>query len=202
MFPSSTETGMVSEIAKIEPTSFFSGDTVKWRREDLTVDYPASAGWSLKYYFRGPAQPATITADVDGDAFEVTLPASVTQNWNASDLYTDVYWWVAKVENGSEVYTVSNGEILVKKNLADAQQSFDGRGHVKRTLDSLEATIERLSAQDLASYTMAGRSAIRQDLNRLMDMRDKYKAIYISELNEQRADRGEAPRNLLLARLP
>lgn len=167
-----------------EPVEFYAGDTVKWRRDDLS-DYPASAGWLLKYHFRGPSQPATVTAVADGNAFTVLVAASVTKDWNEG-----IYWWAAKVSKAGEEYTVSESQVLVKLNYADPKSTYDGRSHAKITLDNLEATIQRLSAQDLSQYSIAQRTAVRQRLEELVKIRAQYKAEYNAEQAEVTGRKG------------
>lgn len=184
---------MTQAIPTKEPTEIFSGDTVAWRREDLTADYPATS-WALKYYFRGPCQ-ATVTATADGANFAITVTAATTAAWNEG-----IYWWAAQVSKGSEAYTVTTGQLYVKKNFAAADVDFDGRSHVKKTLDNLEATIERLSAEDLTQYSIAQRQAVRHRLLELGQMRDSYAAQYAAEIAKAKSDQGLSPGRKILAR--
>ena len=180
---------MTPTIPTKEPTEVFSGDTVAWRREDLSADYPATS-WVLKYYFRGPSQPTTIQASADGAKFAITITAATTATWNEG-----TYWWAAVVTKAAEAYTVATGTCFVKKNFATADALYDGRTHVKRTLDQLEGTIERLAAQDLASYTIAQRAAVRQRLEELVKLRDLYAAKYKAEQDQEAVAAGATRSN-------
>jgi hypothetical protein len=174
-------------IPTTEPTEFYSGDTVQWRREDLSADYSAADGWALKYYFRGPCQPTTITATADGVNFAITLTAATTATWNEEGMY----WWGAQVSKAAEVHTVGTGQCFVKKNFALADAEFDGRSHVKITLDNLEGTIQRLAAEDLTQYGIATRTAVRQRLTELVQLRDQYASKYNAEQDALLAAAGQ-----------
>ena len=176
----------MAEIPTIEPTQFRAGDTVKWIKS--LADYPASAGWTLKYRLINSAAKYDITASASGDDHSVTVAAS------ASALYTaGSYQWQAYVEKGSERYTVGTGTIDVLVNLAGLSAAYDTRSHVKKTLDAIEAAIEAID-KGVLSYTISvggsSRTFTKRNFDELIKLRSLYKSEYTQELAAERVAKG------------
>ncbi len=180
-------------IPEIEPTIIIAGDTVKWKRIDLSADYPAST-WTLKYILRGPSVQ-NITAAADGDNYSITITAAATTVWTAGN-----YWWEAYVSKGSERYRVDSGTLKVQTNLEGVAGIYDGRSHVKRVLDAIEATIEGTATKEQASMTIAGRTIQRRTVQELLVLRDRYKAEYIAEQRAEKIKNGLATGGKILTR--
>jgi hypothetical protein len=153
-----------------EPAFFTAGETVTW--EKCFDDYSPRDGWRLQYFLNGGAGKIELKAKTKDDYFEVKLGSNQTARFAPR-----VYWWQASVHKGSKSYIVGEGSIEVKPNLA-LIDSFDGRPHVKRVLDSLEATILGKASRDQLSYSIAGRSLSRLSPSELLEWRDVYKAEY------------------------
>src|SRR3990172_1131302 len=181
------------DIQETEPTEIIAGDTVKWKRTDLSADYPASA-WTLKYVLRGPSVQ-NITATADGDNFSVIITAAATVVWASGN-----YWWTAYVSKASERYQVDSGTIKVLTNLEGVTGIYDGRSHVKRVLDAIEATIEGTATKEQASMTIAGRTIQRRTVQDLLVLRDRYKAEYIAEQRAEKIKNGLATGGKILTR--
>lgn len=125
-----------------EPTTIYSGDTLTWRREDLTANYPASAGWLLKYKLASSAAAIGIDAVADGDAFFISVPAATTATWAAG-----TYTWVGYVVKGAERFTISQGTITVKPNVASATAGLDLRSSARKALDAVNASLATYGAK-------------------------------------------------------
>ena len=137
----------MADTPTIEPAEIVAGDTLSWRREDLTADYPACS-WTLTYVLAGP-QKHTISASADPDfpeAFLVSVPAADTANYQAGN-----YWWAAYVSKDAERYQIATGQITVKENLSAASAGYDGRSHARKVLDALEAVLEGKATRDTLS---------------------------------------------------
>jgi len=181
------------DIPTTEPAEIIAGDTLKWKREDLSADYPASS-WTLTYELRGPQQ-ITITATADGDDFSVSVGTSTTAGWTAGD-----YWWAAYVSDGTDRYRVDGGTLTIKPDLATTGAVYDGRSHAKKVLDAIEAVIEGRASKDQMSYTIAGRSLARTPIADLLRLRDSYKAEYKAEQKAEKIDRGVKTGDKILTR--
>jgi len=163
---------MTASVPNIEPSEIRVGDTVKWRREDLSTDYPAST-WTLKYQAKNPAFGFTITAAAEGDAFAVTVDAADSAAWQAGR-----YQWVAWVESGAEKYTLAAGAWTLLPDLRanDAASPYDARPHAQIVLDNIEAVIARKATSDQMSFQIAGRALSRTPWDDLLKLRNVYRA--------------------------
>ena len=94
----------------------------------------AQNSWPLKYAFRGSAGTIDITSSADGDEHLVSVAPTASAAYSAG-IY-DVMGWA---EKGSDRYTVFTSRIEVLVDLEAAGSSYDGRTHVKKTLDAIEA---------------------------------------------------------------
>ena len=166
-----------------EPSDIIAGDRIAWKRSDLDSDYPI-ASYSLKYSARLENAGSTeieITATESGSDYIVEVGQSTTAAYTAG-----VYHWQAYIirTSDSERITVDSGTWEVKANRDAA--TTDPRNHVKKVLDSIEATIEGRASKDQESYSIAGRSLGRTPIADLILLRDKYRTEYV---REQRAER-------------
>lgn len=137
-----------------------AGDTL-----DFTVsvpDYPASAGWTLKYNlvprFTTPVQlPILLTAttNANGADYDVQSGPAVTALW-APGLYA---WsrWVQK--SGARQTLDESGELDVQPDPATQVQGYDGRTQAAKAVDDLKvamATFQSTSGR-VKSYTIGSR---------------------------------------------
>lgn len=137
----------------MEPTSLTAGDTVQWTRS--LSDYPASAGWVLKYRLINAAGKIDITAGASGADHLVNVAAATTAAWAAG-----TYAWHGYVEKGAERYTIGTGSIVIRPNLAAEAAGFETRSTAKQILDELEAAYKdyATNGQGLVQrYTIGGR---------------------------------------------
>lgn len=169
-------------ISAREPFEFIAGDTVKWRREDLTADYPADDGWTLAYRIVGKDDGLTaIEATADGAAFAVTISAAETAH-----LAAGVYQLAGRVAKDGDQYTVYQGTLRVRQNVAGLESGNDTRSHARKVLDAIEAVIEKRATKDQESYTIEGRTLARTPIEALMRLRQAYRA---EVKREERAER-------------
>lgn len=159
----------------IEPERIRSGDTIRWRREDL-LSYPASL-WTLTYILLMTGRQIVITASADGNNFVVNVPAATSASYIAG-----TYSWTAAVSNGAERYTVSTGKMEVLPNPATQTAGLDTRSHAKKVLDALEALLEGKATRDAQSITIAGQSITKMNPEELLRWRNFYRVEYNAEL--------------------
>ncbi len=167
-----------------EPTEIRAGDTIKWRRSDLTGDYPASDGWALEYYFVNSAGQITITAATySTDEFLVTLTAAITAAYT-----TGIYKWISKAVKGTEKYTDRQGTIEILADLEAATTGLETRSDTKIALDNVETIIKAVKKH--SSYSLSGRTYVLKDIPDLLELRKKLTAEYKAELDKENRDRG------------
>ena len=170
---------MTVETPTNEPRRHRAGLTWEWERE--FTDYPAST-WTLKYWFKKTGSSGanfSITATADGAKHAVSVAASTTSGYTAGD-----YTWVAIVTAGSEAFEVDAGTLELLPRY-DAASNLDDRSHAVKTLEAIEAVIERRATLDQQSYQIGGRSLARMEIKDLLAFRDKYRAeVYAEQLAE------------------
>jgi hypothetical protein len=180
---------MAADIPSTEPTSARAGDTWKWTRS--LADYPASAGWTLKYRFKNASAGFEIVASASGDDHAVTVAAATTAAYGAGD-----YSWIAWVEGGSsEKYSVDAGTLSV---LADYRSgavgvALDDRSHARKVLAAIEAVIERRATKDQEEYSLEGRSLKRTPVAELLKLRQRYRAEVDAEDAAAKLAAGQLP---------
>jgi len=147
---------MALELANL-PDQFAAGTTVRYRRR--LVDFPASAGWTLRLHLAG-ASVLTVTAAADGDDFLVTIEASDT----SIDFVAGHHKWVERVANaGGEVYEVGRGTVTVLPNLAEATEGSE-QEWIERAIAMLRAHIEGRLPAGMESYQIAGRVVAKMSI--------------------------------------
>ena len=186
---------MTAAIATTEPSTIRAGDTLAWRREDLTADYPASAGWVLAYKLVNAAGAIAITASASGDAFAVSVAAATTAGYTAG-----TYTWVATVTKAAERYTVDTGTVEVLANLA-AASTADTRSAARKALDDADAALAAYGSKAyLAEIEVSGRRQKFQTPGEFMAWRSRLQAEVAREVNAERLANGLASKNKLLVR--
>lgn len=186
-----------TEIATKEPKFFFKGDTVIWKRTDISTDYPNdSYTMSWKAILESNANTSfTATVTTDGSAYKFTLDNSATASYTEG-----VYHWVLKVtqDSDSETAIIDTGDIEVKYDAFN--HAGDTRSHAKIMLDKIESILQDKADSDVSSYSIGNRSLSKMSPDELLQWRDYYKAEYNRELRKERIDRGEGTGNTVKVR--
>ena len=179
------------DIPTNEPLKLRAGDTWKWRREDLTTDYPAPT-WTLKYFFKKIDAAFNITATADGTRFSITVARATTAAYSPG-----AYTWQAIVESATERFLIESGKLDVLRDFEPAG-NFDGRSHAKKTLDAIEAVLESRASKDQEEYQIAGRMLKRTPVADLLKLRDRYRQEYAAELRKEAVLDGRGQSNRIL----
>lgn len=162
-----------------------AGDTLDFTTS--VPDYPASAGWTLKYRLapRSAGTAIDLTAAANGDDFDVTATSTTTASWA-----TGWYTWTAFVEKAGERYTVGRGQLEIRAASSTLAAATDGRGHARKVLDAIEAVLENRATLDQESYAINGRSLKRMPIEELLKLRQVYRAEVLGEEAAERLDAG------------
>lgn len=189
---------MSTLVATTEPDAVRAGDTIKWRREDLSGDYPATT-WTLKYRFRHPTNSGfEVIAAADGVDHAVTVAAATSSAWTAGR-----YQWAAWVESGSEKYTIGQGVMEVEPDYrtANAAGVLDDRSHARIVLEAIQAVLEGRATKDQEEYSIGDRQLKRTPIADLLVLRDRYRAEAAAEDVAQKIDSNMGGARRLLVRL-
>lgn len=152
---------------------------------DIRATLPAypPPDWTLRLLLRGPT-PLDLQAEPDGVQHKISVPGSQTTLWPAG-----TYWYTARISDGFTVYDLKSGAILVRDDPDNISGLFDGRGHVIKVLEAVEAVIEGRATIDQSKYKINNRELERTPIPDLLRLRDTYRA----ELKRARlAERGQS----------
>ncbi|EPF1455240.1 hypothetical protein AVM47_033635 [Pseudomonas aeruginosa] len=159
----------------MEPTQLHAGDSVAWERD--VPEYPASAGWSLRYVLSGPDRHV-IEAQA-GAPYRVEIAAETTASWAPG-----LYRWVALAIKAGQRLTLDSGTLEIGANLETAEPS-DARSHAQRMLALIEAALEKRIPKDQQSYEIDGMRLDRIPIERLDALRSKYRRELQREKNRR-----------------
>ena len=80
---------------------------------------------------------------------------------------------------------LESGQIKIKPDLATLDAGHDGRDHLQRTRDAIEAVLEKRATLDQERYKINNRELVRTPISELLTLRDRYR----SELRRLKAVR-------------
>lgn len=152
--------------------------------------YPAPT-WSMSLALRGP-QAIDIAATADEAAHVIEVDAATSTAWPAGR-----YWYTLRVTDGTDIVEVEAGQLLVKADIAAISGSYDGRHHVEKVLDAIEAVIEGRATLDQERYRINNRELQRTPLDQLMKLRTSYQA-ELRRLKAARAGQSGLGRNVFV----
>lgn len=151
----------------MEPKTLHAGDSVAWSRD--VPEYPPAEGWALRYVFSGP-QVMEVAAFADGGVYRVEIPASTSASYPPGR-----YRWAAYVTGpGDQRYTIETGDLVIYPDWLSAEPG-DVRSHARRMLDLVEAALEKRIPKDQQSYEIDGQRLDRIPIERLVELRGKYR---------------------------
>lgn len=151
-----------------------------------TIEAPLhlAPAWSVTAMLRGPSK-IDLVATGDGSAHEVKATALTTATWEPGR-----YAVTIRASNGEDVFELEAGQAEVVADLADLDAGHDPRGHAERTLEAIEAVIEKRATKDQSAYTINGRQLQRTPIADLLAFRTYYR-------NEVARLKSKRPRRLL-----
>lgn len=151
----------------IFPASTSAGLT--FDRTAILTAYPAP-DWSLEALLRGE-NIIDISAEASEKNHRFLVSAAETADWAPG-----VYWYSIRATRGDEVVEVDSGQITIKPNLAAIDGGHDGRNHVQRVLEAIEAVLEKRASIDQERYTINNRELWRTPIAELLNLRDRYRS--------------------------
>lgn len=132
--------------------------------------YPASDGWALRAILRGPGV-IDMAAAPDGAQHRFHVDAADTAAWNPG-----LYAFSMRAERNGEVFETDAGTVDILPDLSGQQAGYDGRSHARKTLEAIEAVIERRATLDQERYRINNRELYRTPISDLIKLRDLYRA--------------------------
>lgn len=161
---------------KILPPTIQAGAT--FERIVALCDHPATE-WTLAVHLRGPSV-INLAADASGITHELLKAAADTAQFTPG-----VYQYVARATRTADgwVDEVDAGGVEVLRDLAAITDATDLRTHAQRSLEAIEAVLEKRATQDQMRYTIGTRELWRTPIADLLKLRDTYRA----EVRRERA---------------
>jgi hypothetical protein len=150
----------------IFPSSASAGLTFD-RTATLTA-FPAP-DWQLSAVLRGPGA-INLQAAPEGNGHRFRVLAGDTAEWAAG-----TYWYSIRATDGTDVIEVESGDIIIKPDLAAMTAGHDGRAHVQKVLDAIEAVLEKRATLDQERYRINNRELYRTSIPDLLQLRDRYR---------------------------
>jgi hypothetical protein len=177
----------LTEIATTEPTKIQAGDRLRWRREDLSEDYPAGSGWSLSYAFVKSGALIEITASADGDFFDIDEDSATTAAWSAG-----VYAWQGYVtSSGGERTKIDEGTLEVLTDFAAQSTGYDDRSYAAKIVEACDIYLAENIAGGQQSYTIGERSVTFMSRRDALETRAYYNNILTAERNAEKIANGQ-----------
>lgn len=155
------------------PDQFRAGTTFEVRQ--TFTAYPADAGWSIQAFVRG-VSVINLTSVADGVTHVISAPATVTAAWAPG-----TYFWSGVLVNGAQRIDQGEGRMIVLPDLSAQVAGYDGRTHSEKTLDAIQAVIEKRASLDQLRFQIGNRSLERMSIGELFKLRDKYRQEVASE---------------------
>ena len=189
---------MAITIPETEPLDFYSGETVKWKRTDLS-DYPAPT-WALYYVLQKTGTRITFNSSQDGSSANhlISLTPSTTAGYTVGN-----YHWVVEARDSSDVYVVDEGYLEIKTDYAEQSSGYDDRSVSKKMVDAYESLFSNQitnSTLEQLSYSIAGRSISKMSASEIREEYYRWKRLYQQEVDEWRIENGLGTRKKILTR--
>lgn len=175
------------------PDEITAGDTLDFYPV-VSSDYNPSTD-VLTFVFAKAGEQITFNATEDSGAYRVLQQPATTNAWEPGE-----YRYAAYMQVGSDRYTLDEGTVTIKPNLVDQTTGHDGRSHVKKVLEALEATIERKATRDQSALAIEGQSISRMSPEEILKWYNHYQILYKQELQAEKIKKGLNSGNMILTR--
>jgi hypothetical protein len=171
-----------------EPEEFVVGDFVQWKRTDFVSDYP-TADYSAQYVARlhqGGNAEFTVSATEVSDGYLFTIDSTASAAITAG-----LYHWqleITQTSSGNRI-VIASGDFNILVDLDDNQA--DPRIHAEIMINKIESLLSGKADDDVASYSIAGRSLTKLSFTELTEARDYYRREVVEHTNKERIKRGK-----------
>lgn len=178
------------------PLILFSGDKLEFTESES--DYKASDGWTMKYDIIHPtATKIALVSTADGDNHKFSISSATSAGWTVGK-----YRFVRYADGGAGTKEhLDRGNIEVKPDIV-ALSTYDFRSHALKTLEALEAAIERRATKEQMSISIGVRGSSRQlqylAMDELIRARNYYQNLVNREDQDDLIAQGKSPGNKVL----
>lgn len=174
------------------PEVLYAGDKLEFTESES--DYLAPDGWTLKYDIIHPtATKITLVSVADGDSHKFTITSADSAAYTVGK-----YRFVRYADDGTTEQHLDRGNVEVKPDFV-ALANYDFRTHARKTLEALEAAIERRATKEQMSLGISVRGSTRQlqymTLKEMIEAKDYYQGLVNQEDEQDLIDQGKQPGN-------
>lgn len=162
------------------PNTITAGTTIEL---PITLTAYPAPDWQAILIMRGPTQ-IDLQSHPRNNQHVLSASAATTSTWTPGK-----YWYALRVTNGTQIEQVEDGELTIAPDLSQTAAAYDGRDHLERVLDAIEAVIEGRASKDQQMYKINHRELQRTPIGDLLLLRNTYR----NELaRKRRAARGSS----------
>lgn len=173
------------------PKVLYAGDKLEFTESDS--DYKASDSWTMKYKLINATTNITFVSTADGDDHKFTITSAISAAWTIGK-----YRFVQYAEKAAVIEHLARGIVEVKADIVSLA-TYDFRTHALKTLEALEAAIERRATKEQMSIAIGVRGSSRQLQFLAMDELIRARNYYQNLVNQEEAndliDQGKSPGN-------
>ena len=177
------------------PSVLFAGDKLEFTESES--DYKASDGWTMKYKLINSSTSITdLVSTADGDDHKFSITSAVSADWE-----TGFYRFLRYAQKDSTYEHLDRGVVEVKPDII-ALSTWDFRTHARKTLEAIEAAIERRATKEQMSIAIGVRGSSRQlqylTMDELIKARNYYQNLVNREDQKELIAQGKSPGNKVL----
>jgi hypothetical protein len=189
---------MAITIPETEPLEFYAGETVKFKRTDLS-DYPSPI-WTLNYFLQKSGTKIDFASSQDGSTTGhlISLTPATTAAYTVG-----LYHWIVEARDGTDVYVVDEGYLEIKTDFAEQSSGYDDRSVAKKMVDAYESLFSNQitnNTLEQLSYSIAGRSISKMSASEIRTEYLRWKRLYQQEVDDLRIANGLGTRKRILTR--
>jgi hypothetical protein len=176
------------------PARLTAGDSASWTVEDS--QYPATAGWSMRYALVSASAQLQLNSTASGDAHAFALSTTTSATLSAGR-----WAWQRYALRTGERVTLGTGAMEVLPDLAAATAGLDTRSSSRAMLENIEAWMRAPdSCAWVAEIEIAGRKIKNHTVPDLLALIEKLKRDVRGEDAAEALANGRSPRNRILVR--
>lgn len=161
------------------PRVITAGSSYVWL--DLFSEYSVER-WNLIHLIRGKSAKLDVpSVPTDAKYFSSTIT-----NTQSALLPPDTYWVQIKLFDDERSFVLDTIEIEVKPDFAKLN-TYDGRSDDEKELEAVSIAIVDISNKGVSEYQIKGRRVVYQDLNYLIQLRDRLRLKIAKAKNKKKS---------------
>lgn len=112
-----------------------------------------------------------LTAVASDKGHKFTATATETAGWKSG-----IYSYVIRATNGADIRQLEASTVEILPDIGSITDPSDLRSHARKTLEAIQAVLEKRATRDQERYTINNRELWRTPIADLLKLRDTYRA--------------------------